>query len=249
MRAAISSVLLATVVLALVACFFPEPALADKARTPSGPKEMIKLTQTFSQLGLVEVYLVPDAFRLESKRMQVAFISRAPRWDVDYVSTGKKVVNHIPHMQWLKQGVLVMSGSNKDVSRTVLRFPKPLRIQGLNGIRYTMSSRTPPSPRLMDRARCVVTPDTGLSETGQETLNRLANMPLKPGGVYLASRTLIKREVKIRLHEVERIPYLSALFEVPADYKQVPTQADVGLAVPFIMGDFVDALDLGNTRR
>jgi len=55
--------------------------------------------------------------------------------------------------------------------------------------------------------------------------------------------------VKIRLHEVERIPYLSALFEVPADYKQVPTQADVGLAVPFNMGDFVDALDLGNTRR
>jgi len=74
MRAANSSVLLATVVLALVACFFSEPALAGKARTPSGPKEMIKLTQTFNQLGLVEVYLVLDAFRLESKRMQVAFI-------------------------------------------------------------------------------------------------------------------------------------------------------------------------------
>lgn len=247
MRAATSLVSLATAALASLACCFAEPAFAGKP--PSRPKEMIKLTQTFSQLGLVEAYLVPDAFRVESKRMKVAFISRAPGWDVEYISTGTRVVNRISHVQWLKQGVLVMSGSNKDVVRTLLRYPKPLRIQGLNGIRYTMSSRIPPSPRLVDLAMCVVTPDTGLSETGQETLNRLVNMPLRPGGVYLASRTLIKKEVKIRLHEVERVPYEPSFFEVPADYKQVPTQADVCLAVPFSMSDFVDALDLGNTRR
>ncbi|MCA9803628.1 MAG: hypothetical protein KC777_16765 [Cyanobacteria bacterium HKST-UBA02] len=207
------------------------------------------MTQTYSQLGLVEVCLVPDAFRLESKRMQVAFVSRAPKWDMEYFSTGKKVVNRIPHDLWLNQGVLVMLESNNSMAATTLRYPKHVRMQGLNGIRYTMSLRKGPSPRLIDHSYCVVTADTGLSEAGQVTLNRIANMPPRPGGVYLASRTIVKKQAKIRLNKVERIPYDPAIFQVPAGYKEVTTQADVGVAVPFNMGDFMDALDLGNTRR
>ncbi|MBZ0187299.1 MAG: hypothetical protein K8F91_13715, partial [Candidatus Obscuribacterales bacterium] len=58
-------------------------------------KTMFKLTQSSPHFGITEIYIVPNAFRLDSHYMNVGFLSKAPDWDVAYFSKTKKVVNHI----------------------------------------------------------------------------------------------------------------------------------------------------------